>query len=257
MGKINLLLQDWSKGTIYTSAYLQSLGFSNALLYQYKQSNWIASIGRGAFKQKEDKVDWLGGIYTLQNHNNSAIHPAGKSALQLLRKTHYLPFRFHNVFLYGPQNDRLPKWFYKLHNSDKCIFRPTNLFSNFIDSYFVNYQHKSFSIKISSPELAAFEMLHNLPQNQTFNEAYKIFENLTTLRSDLVQVLLESCNSIKVKRLFLYFAEESEQYWFNKINLKNIYLGHGKRVIDKNGKLNKKYLITVPKLDKNNELPLF
>ncbi|MCF7792549.1 MAG: type IV toxin-antitoxin system AbiEi family antitoxin [Candidatus Cloacimonetes bacterium] len=257
MGKINRLLQDWPKGTIYTSAYLKSLGFSDALIYQYKQSNWIESLGRGAFKQKEDEVDWLGGIYTLQTQNHSDIHPAGKSALQLLGKTHYLPFRFHNIYMYSSQEDRLPAWFFKLQDADKCIFRPTNLFSNFLESYFVNYQHKSFSIKIASSELASFEMLHNIPQNQSFDEAYKIFENLTTLRADLVQLLLESCNSIKVKRLFLYFAEEFEQHWFKKLKLKNIYLGHGKRVIDKNGKLNKKYLITVPELDRNDEIPVF
>jgi hypothetical protein len=254
MGKINQLLRDWPKGTIYTSAYLKSLGFSDALIYQYKKSNWIASVGRGAFKQKDDQVDCFGAIYTLQAINNSTIHPAGKTALQLLGKTLNQPFRFHHVFLYGSDDDRLPKWFYRLNDSDKCIFRPTKLFTNFPDCYFVNYQHKSFSIKISSPELATFEMLHNIPQNQTFDEANKIFENLTTLRSDLLQLMLESCNSVKVKRLFLYFAEESELSWFSKLNLKKIYLGRGKRVIDENGKLNKKYLITVPKLEKNHEL---
>ena len=250
-------MQNWSKGIVYTSAHLQEQGFSNALIYQYKKSHWLEEISRGAFKQKGDEVDWLGGVYTLQTQKKSIVHPAGKSALQLLGKTHYLPFRFHNVFLYGSQKDRIPTWFYELQDSDKCIFRPTNLFSNYSDSCFVEYKHKSFSIKISSPELAAFEMLHNIPQNQSFDEAFKIFENLATLRSDLVQTLLDSCNSIKVKRLFLFFAEQSEQFWFKKLNLKKVDLGHGKRVIDKNGKLDKKYLITVPKLDKNDELPIF
>ncbi|MDO9576442.1 MAG: type IV toxin-antitoxin system AbiEi family antitoxin [Candidatus Cloacimonadales bacterium] len=257
MGKINRLIQNWRKGTVYTSAYLQKIGFSSDLIFRYKQSNWLENVGRGAFKQKGDEVDWLGGIYTLQTQNQAKIHPAGKSALQLLGKTHYLPFRFHNIYLYGSTTDKLPLWFNKLQDADKCIFRSSNLFSEYPDEYFVEYSYKSFSIKISSPELAAFEMLHNLPQNQSFDEAYKIFENLTTLRSDLVQILLESCNSIKVKRLFLFFAEQTEQFWFKNINLKKIDLGHGKRVIDKNGKLDKKYLITVPKLDKNDELPVF
>ncbi|KQC11788.1 MAG: hypothetical protein APR54_10500 [Candidatus Cloacimonas sp. SDB] len=257
MGKINHLMQNWPKGTVYTSAYLHKNGISNDLVFRYKESNWLENVGRGAFKQKEDKVDWLGGVYTLQTQNHSDVHPAGKSALQLLGRAHYIPFRFHNVYLYSSQEDRLPAWFFKLQDADKCIFRPTNLFSEYPVECFVDYNYKSFSIKIASPELAAFEMLHNLPQNQSFDEAYKLFELLTTLRSDLVQLLLENCNSIKVKRLFLFFSEQSEQFWFKKLDLKSVDLGHGKRVIDENGKLDKKYLITVPELDKNDELPVF
>ena len=257
MGKINQLLQNWPKGTVYTSAYLQRLGFSDALIYQYKRSSWIKSIGRGAFLQEGDIVDWLGGVYTMQTQTKSDIHPAGKTALQLLGRTHYVPFSYHNIFLYSATTVRMPTWFYKLQDADKCIFRPSNLFSEYPEIYFVMYDNKSFSIKISSPELAAFEMLHNLPQMQTFDEAYKIFETFTTLRTDLVQNLLESCNSIKVKRLFLFFADQTEQFWFKNLDLKNVDLGRGKRVIDKNGKLDKKYLITVPDLDKNDDLPVF
>lgn len=257
MGKINQLLQNWPKGTVTTSAYLHSHGFSDALIYQYKQSHWIKSIGRGAFLQEGDNVDWLGGVYTMQMQAKSDIHPAGKTALQLLGRTHYVPFSYHNIFLYSSTTSRIPTWFYKLEDADKCIFRPTNLFSEYSEKYFVLHETKSFSIKISSPELAAFEMLHNLPQKQTFDEAYKIFETFTTFRTELVQNLLERCYSIKVKRLFLFFADQTEQIWFKKLDLNNVNLGRGKRVIDKYGKLDKNYLITVPDLDKNDKIPVF
>lgn len=73
-----------------------------------------------------------------------------------------------------------------------------------------------------------------------------ITENLVSSRPGLVQNLLENCNSIKVKRLFMYLAEKHEHPWIPKVNLSNVYFGEGKRSIVKKGKLDKKHNITVP-----------
>ena len=40
---------------------------------------------------------------------------------------------------------------------------------------------------ISTPELATMEMLYLIPNEQSFDEAMKIMEGLTTLRPQLVQ----------------------------------------------------------------------
>ncbi|HCY75809.1 MAG TPA: hypothetical protein DHV28_07790 [Ignavibacteriales bacterium] len=58
-------------------------------------------------------------------------------------------------------------------------------------------------------------------------------ERLTTLRPKLVQSLLEECNSVKVKRLFRFLAEKLEHNWFKELQLENINLGSGERVIVK------------------------
>ena len=91
------------------------------------------------------------------------------------------------------------------------------------------------------------EMLYFVPSLQGFDEAMKIMEMLTSLRPELVQHLLEVCNSIKVKRLFLYMAEKQNHFWFEQLNQDKIDLGRGKRSIVKKGVFNKKYQITVPK----------
>ncbi len=257
MNKINQLLLKWPKGTVYTSGYLHDLGFSNELLYQYKNSNWLDSLGKGAFKQKEDKVDWICGLYALQNQSKLSIHAAGRTALEMKGLAHYLTFRSRDIHLFGLTGERLPLWFNSLQDSNFCHYKTTDMFSSYNQEYFVDYEHMNFSIKISSPELAAFEMLYNIPQKQSFDEAIKIFDNLTTLRSDFVQKLLENCKSIKVKRLFLYLAENNNHFWLKNINLKDVDLGSGKRVIDINGKLNKKYNITVPKTTAYDEKPIF
>lgn len=113
--------------------------------------------------------------------------------------------------------------------------------------YFLRITYKEFELLLSSPELAAMEMLSLIPKEQSFDEATKIMEGLTTLRPQLVQSLLEECISVKVKRLFLFLAEKLEHNWFKELQIENINLGGGKRVIVKNGMLNKKYNITVPR----------
>ena len=53
--------------------------------------------------------------------------------------------------------------------------------------------------------------------------------------SEMVQSLLEACLSVKAKCLFLCLAELHNLNFFNELNLKNINLGAGKRVIEQGG----------------------
>ena len=109
---------------------------------------------------------------------------------------------------------------------------------------------------LSCPERAAMEMLYLIPKQQLFGEAVLLMENLGQLRPAMVQALLEKCNSIKVKRLFLYLSERFQHTWLTGLDLNKIRLGHGKRVIAQGGKYNSKYLLSVPiKSEENDEIP--
>jgi hypothetical protein len=55
-----------------------------------------------------------------------------------------------------------------------------------------------------------------------------------------------ACNSIKVKRLFLYLAEGHGHPWFERLDLNALDLGKGNRSIVVGGRLDPKYQITVP-----------
>ena len=57
----------------------------------------------------------------------------------------------------------------------------------------------------------------------------------------------EECRNVKVKRLLLWFAERQQFPWLRELNLEYIDLGAGKRSLVKNGKLDRKYQITVPR----------
>jgi hypothetical protein len=47
----------------------------------------------------------------------------------------------------------------------------------------------------------------------------------------------------------MYMADRHNHPWLSRINKSGLYLGKGKRLIVKNGKLDKNYMITVPRMD--------
>ena len=129
----------------------------------------------------------------------------------------------------------------------KLVLTRTNLFPADFTEGFTVFKERDFSVRIAAPERAAMEMLHLVPQKVGFDEAQLMIENLAALRGDVVQRLLVACRSVKVKRLFLYMAEQKEHPWLSKLELSRINLGKGKRMVVPHGTLDAKYLITVPK----------
>ena len=78
-------------------------------------------------------------------------------------------------------------------------------------------------------------------------DLYYIMEQLTSLRADVVQTLLEHIKNQRIKRVFLYMAEKAGHYWFDMLNIDRINLGTSKQQLVENGIYIKKYRITIPK----------
>jgi hypothetical protein len=247
--KINRLITQWPRGTVSVASYLNSLSFSHDLLVRYKKSGWIQSFGRGAYILHGDKVEWAGALYALQTQLDLKVHPGGKTALELKGYAHYLPSGKKTVFLYGAQGQVLPKWFRGERLGIDIVMTRTNLFPANSKDGLSAFRERDFSIRISSPERAAMEMLHLVPGKIRFEEASLIMENLVSLRPDIVQTLLIKCRSIKVKRLFMYMAEKQGHSWVSDLDASKTDIGRGKRVIVPNGKYDTKYHITVPRDD--------
>ena len=247
MEKINQLIQEWRRGTIQLSTELKRKGYEKDLLRKYLQSKWLESLGYGAYKLAGDDVEWFGAISALQDQKNVSIHPGGKTALEIKGYAHYLSEKYLNIQLYGNISESLPKWFVDQDWKVTVSYIQTKLFGDDTNKYLSETGIKNVKIKVSIPEMASMEMLHLVPKGQSFDEAAKIMEGLTTLRPKLVQELLEKCNSVKVKRLFIYMTEKSQHSWFKELDLTKLNLGSGNRVVVQNGVLDKKYHITVPR----------
>jgi hypothetical protein len=242
--KINRLMSNWPKGTVKTVKELGRLGYSPQLLKIYSKSKWIQLFVRGMYKRYDDEVNWEGVLYGIQQKGNISIHAGGKTALEMKGFGHYLRARENKVYLFSDRKETRQVWLNKLKD---VILKRNEIFDYGEEGYFTNYHLSNFSIKISAPELAAMEMLYLVPKEQSFDEAIKLVEGLTTLRVNLVQRLLEGCNSIKVKRLFLFMTESLDLPWFQQLDFEKLNLGIGKRLVVRDGVLDKKYGITVPK----------
>lgn len=242
MTKINQILKKWPLGTTKTSTELEREGISAQDLQVYLKSKWVERYEKGIYKLHDDSVDWTGVLYGLQNKSKTTLHAGGRTALVLKGYAHYI--KTSNVYLFSDRSENFNIWLKKL---DNVIFRRNEIFDYSNDNYFSLYSVRDYEITISTLELAIMEMLYLVPQQESFEEAYLIMEGLSSLRPKLVTDLLLTTSSIKIKRLFMWMAEKANHSWVEKVNLSKVDFGRGKRVIVKNGSLNKKYNITVPK----------
>ncbi|WP_320171211.1 type IV toxin-antitoxin system AbiEi family antitoxin domain-containing protein [Maridesulfovibrio sp.] len=252
--KINQLMLAWPNGTIKNSEELAKLEINKSLVQGYMEQGWLVSVGRGAYAKSHDTPTWLGGLHSLQQKDKPFIHAGGRTALELQGYTHYVSAQKREIFLFAPPKTKLAAWFAKYDWGQTIVFTSTSLFPDNLSDSFTEHDAGTFTVKISSPERAILELLHHVLQKVGFDEAFQLMQGLGTLRPTLVQTLLEECNSIKVKRLFLYLARESGHRWLSRIKRDSIQLGSGKREIVKNGMLDKEFNITVPK---HNEEELF
>jgi len=242
-------MKSWTKNTVSVYPWLGEQGVDRKLAEKYVKSGWIERIGRGAFKKAGEEVDWTGAVYTLQKHMKKTVHPAAKTALQLLGRAQYIPAGFteSRVVLFGSVNEKLPAWFKKYEWRVKIQYVMTGLFGKSIGVGMTGYDTGNYEIKISAAERAALEFCYHVPVRADFYELDEIMASLTTLRPDIVQKLLEECRSIKTKRLFLYLAEKHEHTWVKRMDLSRVGLGEGKRALSRKGRYDPKYRIVVPK----------
>ena len=75
----------------------------------------------------------------------------------------------------------------------------------------------------------------------------KLMGSLASLSPKRLQELLANCHSVKVKRLFFFFADRHHHVWLKRLDKESLDLGTGKRLLVKGGKLDRTYQITVPK----------
>lgn len=246
--KINYLLMSWPKGTVATYNWLKSQGVYRQLANTYVKGSWLEQLGRGAFKRAGDTVDWTSALYAMQTQLNLSIHAAGKSALQMQGYAHYLPAgTIVSAVLFGNPNEKLPAWFRHYQWKAQIRYVATRLFDDEGGALaLTDYKTGDYSIKISSPEKAMLEVCYDVPDEESFEEATHLMEGLTTLRPGVVQTLLEKCNSVKTKRVFMYLAEGQDHLWLKKLNLSKVNFGSGNRSLCEGGHYDQKYKIVVP-----------
>jgi hypothetical protein len=160
---------------------------------------------------------------------------------------HFLPLgKGTAVSLFGLPDVKLPAWFRQYRWGTRIRYTTTSLFAGDPAMGLTKQEMGPFAVRVSAPERAVMEVLYFVPKEESYEEAKLLMEGLTTLRPRLVQTLLESCASVKVKRLFMVLAESCRHAWVKKLDLSKVNFGKGKRMLVRGGRFDPKYNISVP-----------
>jgi hypothetical protein len=245
--KINQLLKKWPSGAAAVLPWLEKQGAYQQLVHEYEKTSWIRRLGQGAYARADDKVEWTGGLYAIQEQMGLPIHAGGKTALQMQGYAHFLPLgKGTAVSLFGLPDVKLPAWFRQYRWGTRIRYTTTSLFAGDPAMGLTKQEMGPFAVRVSAPERAVMEVLYFVPKEESYEEAKLLMEGLTTLRPRLVQTLLESCASVKVKRLFMVLAESCRHAWVKKLDLSKVNFGKGKRMLVRGGRFDSKYNISVP-----------
>lgn len=274
--KLNRLQRLLPEGLMADAAWLTREGYPSPLRSRYVASGWLEPVVRGVFRRplhvpgvgEPAPLAWQHVVVSLQLVLERAVVVGGRTALEMQGFGHYAssgpPGEVH---VYG--DDGAPGWLGKLplesafvfHNARK-LFRgeaiadvlrrlKANLAEGGDDVAHGSLTLQRFGegqwpIVLSTPERAALELLDELPNRETFHQADALMDGLANLSPRRVDALLRECRSVKVRRLFLWFAERAGHAWLDRIDRDGVDLGRGKRMLASGGKLDARYGITVP-----------
>lgn len=264
--KLNCLQKTLPEGLLVDASWLTKHGYSTALRTQYVKAGWLEQPARGAYRRPREKLSWQAVVISLQAMMGRQITVGGRTAIELHGYAHYLSPNVSEVFLYGPEH--LPHWLPKLsldarftYRNDKPLFDGspavhTSLEQNSrldtrnerTNAHFtaLPWGQWEWPLLVSTPERAFLEVLDELPQHESFYQVDKFIDGLVNLSPRRLEILLGDCRSVKVKRLFFFFANRHCHSWLKRIKENQFNLGKGKRLLVRGGRLDSKYQITVP-----------
>lgn len=269
-GKLNYLEHHLPEGLLVDAAWLNKHGYSTSLRSQYVAAGWLEQPARKVYQRPRGSLRWQQVVISLQTLLGYPLAVGGRTALELEGYAHYLAHETKEVHLYGPKQP--PTWLNKLrvdvhflyHNNQK-LFRndpfshtPKSLDSNIQTGRgtstdplqrgltIQSWGQWDWPLTLSTPERAVLELIDELPGRESFHQVDKLMEGLSNLSPHRLQKLLDDCCSVKVKRLFFFFADRYRHAWTKRIRKDDLDLGRGKRMLVKGGKLDSTYQITVP-----------
>ena len=268
--KLNQLQRDLPEGLVVDSVWLTERGYSTSLRTHYVSAGWLERVARRVYRRPRGTLTWQQVVISLQAVMQLPLVVGGRTALDLQGLSHYLSDGVREVHLYGP--DKAPTWLNELrlgvrfcsHNSRRLfrndpIVRDVSSVDWNIDTdqgksadpihgsfRYLPVGHWEWPLTVSTPERAILELMDELPNRESFHQVDKLMEGLPNLSPRRLQKLLVDCRSVKVKRLFFFYAHRHRHRWLGQIDMKTIDLGAGNRSLVKGGKFNAQFKITLP-----------
>ncbi len=198
------------RGAPVGSDRLAALGVSSALAHHYLKSGWLNRLGRGVFQFPNDELRQSDCLKYLSRHLKG-LHVGGKTALAWRGFGHNVPTR-EPLWLWGTRPARLPAWFterFPARYTTRSPFAPT-----LPDGLGVEpLPEDPDGVGVSVPERALLEMLGEVGVHQGVEEARNILEGVRSLRSEVLALLLQHCQSVKAARLCVHWSEALQLPW--------------------------------------------
>ena len=237
-------------GYLTTRQALRSDGFTTHQIDNLLKLETLVAVAPGVYQLPDTVMSWEGLVASLQRVGVK-VTVGGYTALQMAGFEHYLSLGTGvRVTLFSAKP--LPPWSLTAI-SDVTIeqARYSKLFRQYpvegdLWQALTTKRQPNIPVRTSRPELAWLEALHGVPQRLSFEHADNLSESLSTLSPTRLQVALELCSNVKVKRLFFWFASRHQHAWSKTFDHTKFDLGTGKREIARPGRLDKTFLITVP-----------
>lgn len=235
-------------GLLATRPWLLAQGVAVHTLDNWVKSRKLLPLARGVFARTGVVVPWQGVVASLNRMADQPVYVGGLSALEESGLGHYVTSR-KTIHLYA--SVPRPGWLNKLgldtvfewHNS-AAVWGDAALVNNALRV--VDWREGLPGYPVALPEQAYMELLLQVPGKISFEHAGLLMQGSGTLSPARVDSLLLACKSVKVKRLFLWFARQQAFAWYKKLVVDSYDLGSGNRAIAKGGKLDTEFLITVP-----------
>jgi len=190
------------------------------------KAGWLERLGQGAYTLPAETLDrdasiaWLAAAIP-------GLHIAGKTALSWRGVRHNLAFR-ETLTLWGDKPARLPVWFtarFPAHYQTTHIFdagMPAEL-------GIAPLPAGRPDVPVSTPERALLELLSDVGNRQSLEQARHLLEGTRSLRLPVLDALFSHLTRIKVVRLAHAMADELDLPWTSIAHQHSVRLGGGKR----------------------------
>src|ERR1035437_48116 len=239
-------------GQVTSRKWLEAQGIQGYTIDNYVKGSRLTVLEKGVYALANTKVSWQSLVASLPRLVDEPAVVGGLTALELQGFAQYLQLGGGSVVNLHSRAS-CPRWLMRLFGSLNVELRwhTTGLLwtggtprQPAVRDWV--WREDDPTLSISAPEQALLELLLGIPDQVSFEHADQIMEGLTQLSPSRVTALLGDCRSVKVKRLFFWLADRHPFPWRKHLVAENFDLGSGKRVLQPKGKLDGKYLITVP-----------
>ncbi|WP_425056273.1 type IV toxin-antitoxin system AbiEi family antitoxin domain-containing protein [Pseudomonas abyssi] len=241
-------------GMVASRAWLLAHGLSKDRLDNHVKSGRLRKLARGVFCQQHAALNWENVVASFSLSMDIPAYAGGLTALEEYGYSQYLTLGAQRVIeVYSTLPE--PSWLQALAGQVEGVrfrwHKTQRLWQPEAVEQQIGVTHRPWSPSanaqvLARAETAYIELLHEVPEQISFEHADEIMQGLTSLSPRKVNLMLAHCKSIKAKRLFCWFADRHSHSWWKTLNDQEVDLGKGKRVIEKGGRLDKRYWITVP-----------